>query len=351
MSATTFKKDFPAELEKRKALIWPIVQKYLPDKFPFEHYQMVREYPLRQGKYLRGSLVLLAAELYGGKTSEALLTAAAMQVSEDWLLIHDDFEDHSEERRSTKTERKLTLSKMYNDELAVNAGDALHLIMWRMLGDNIVQLGLDRGLLIYRLFNDVLVITTEGQYLELNWIYKSIVDLKITDYFEMVKRKTVGYTVLYPLQLGALAAGVTQAEKLAKIAQWAEPFGCAFQIEDDVMNLRSATKIQGKEWAGDIWEGKRTLILIHLLEHCLEKEKEFIKLVYSKARLEKTQTEVDEVVELMNKYQSIDYAQSFAEQQAKEALDKFDIFAKDFNNQEAVEIIRAGIEFVADRVR
>ena len=44
----------------------------------------------------------------GAKTEKAVKTAAAMQISEDWLLIHDDFEDHSELRRGKPTLHKLT---------------------------------------------------------------------------------------------------------------------------------------------------------------------------------------------------------------------------------------------------
>ena len=51
---------------------------------------------------------------------DAIKTAAAMQMSEEWILIHDDIEDNSEKRRGEPT-----LHKIYGDELAINAGDSL----------------------------------------------------------------------------------------------------------------------------------------------------------------------------------------------------------------------------------
>ena len=48
-----------------------------------------------------------------------------------------------------------------------------------------------------------------------------------------------------------------------------ENLGVAFQIQDDVLNLIGEERLYGKEIGGDISEGKRTLILIHLLEHLL----------------------------------------------------------------------------------
>src|SRR3989344_7115050 len=129
----------------KKQKVWSVVEPYLndpnypssfdiPDKYKtiqFKHWNIVREYPERKGKYIRPTLLLLTAEGMGTKEEIALQTAAAMQTSEDWLLIHDDLEDDSEFRRG-----KLTLHKMHGEKLAINAGDALHIIMWKILLDN-----------------------------------------------------------------------------------------------------------------------------------------------------------------------------------------------------------------------
>jgi geranylgeranyl diphosphate synthase type II len=51
-----------------------------------------------------------------------------MQMSEDWLLVHDDWEDGSDERRG-----KPALHKIYGDCMAINAGDMMQILMWKML--------------------------------------------------------------------------------------------------------------------------------------------------------------------------------------------------------------------------
>ena len=43
--------------------------------------------------------------------------------------------------------------------------------------------------------------------------------------------------------------------------------GLAFQITDDVLNLNGNVARYGKEINGDLWEGKRTLVLAHALGH------------------------------------------------------------------------------------
>ena len=43
--------------------------------------------------------------------------------------------------------------------------------------------------------------------------------------------------------------------------------GAAFQIQDDLLNLVGTEREYGKEIDGDLYEGKRTLPLIHLLRN------------------------------------------------------------------------------------
>ncbi|MCX6799886.1 MAG: polyprenyl synthetase family protein, partial [Candidatus Falkowbacteria bacterium] len=214
-------------LKTIKPLIWSKILNYLPKKEPFDHYEMVKDYPYRQGKYFRPGLVMLSTEMYGAKKEDALLSAAAVQLSEDWLLIHDDIEDQSEMRRG-----KPTLNVLHGNELAINAGDALHVIMWKILGENILALGLNYGIKIYNIFNDVLLTTTEGQAIDLTWIHDNKIDITEKEYLDMVKRKTCYYTIIGPVQIGAMIAGQSKDE-LKKIEEWGLPFGYAFQIWDD----------------------------------------------------------------------------------------------------------------------
>ncbi len=62
------------------------------------------------------------------------------------------------------------------------------------------------------------------------------------------------------------------AEQLETITRFALKLGLAFQITDDTLNLSASEKVYGKEINGDIMEGKRTLILIHLLNSCTPEE-------------------------------------------------------------------------------
>jgi geranylgeranyl diphosphate synthase type II len=331
------------------------LREYAPEKFPKEHYKMVRDYSDRRGKYLRPVLIILGSEMLGGKEKEALLTAAAMQTSEDWILIHDDIEDHSEKRRGKPALPKvLGMNNIpYGDELALNAGDALHMIMWKMLFDNVNVLGLQKTKKLFNLMEDILLYTCEGQYLDISWTHYGSVYVTEEEYYKMIDAKAGAYTVYGPIQLGAVVASATE-EQIDSIKEWGLPFGRAFMIHDDVLNLTGTEDKYGKEIGGDILEGKRTLMFIHLLRHCSEEERDKVIEIYLKTRQEKEKEgskHIKYVIDLMKKYGSIDFAQTKATEFAEEAKRLFDKRTKSLRNTYARNVVRAGIVWAATRDR
>lgn len=337
--------DFTKVLAEKKDITYNEIFKYLPDKEPKEHYQSVREYPSRKGKALRPTLLLLSCEAFGGDPSKAVKTAAAMQTSEDWILIHDDIEDHSDERRG-----KPALHKMYGEEIAINTGDALHMVQWKILSDNI---GFLDNRIVRKLFDkmfEVLMVTAEGQYLEIKTMRDSPMEMSDELFYKIADGKSAWYSIVGPIQLGAIIAGASD-EDLAKIAEFGVPAGRAFQIQDDVLNLIGDVKKYGKEIGGDILEGKRTLVFAHLMRNCIPQEKAKVAEIYLKKREEKTEEDKEYVLSLMHKYGSIEYARQKARDFAKNALDSF---KKNFSNlpgKKAAAELAAGIEFIVTRDR
>ena len=91
-------------------------------------YRLIRDYPERGGKGLRGLLVLLSTGAHGADWRRGLEVAAALELFQNWVLIHDDIEDDSEERRGAPA-----LHKQVGMPVALNVGDALHVYMWQKL--------------------------------------------------------------------------------------------------------------------------------------------------------------------------------------------------------------------------
>ena len=113
--------------------------------------------------------------------------------------------------------------------------------------------------------------TVEGQAIELDWVRSNTWRLDDADYLEMVELKTSWYSFITPLQVGAIAAGAGP-ERMAPLESLGRHLGAAFQITDDLLNLRADPQEYGKEIGGDLWEGKRTLMLLHALR-CAETER------------------------------------------------------------------------------
>jgi geranylgeranyl diphosphate synthase type II len=63
--------------------------------------------------------------------------------------------------------------------------------------------------------------------------------------------------------------------------------GAAFQIQDDILNLVADEAKYGKEIDGDIWEGKRTLMVIHLLSRATPQERERLRAFLDTPRVER----------------------------------------------------------------
>lgn len=342
-------RDFLAELTYLKQPVWRTLEKYLPSHDPVDHYNMVRDYPSRQGKYLRPGLLLLSTKMLGGSQEKALLLAAAMQASEDWLLIHDDIEDHSLYRRSTQNRPKPTLHVLHGPDLAINAGDALHILMWRILGDAVQKIGGELGWTIFRKFNDILLTTTEGQFLDLFWIRNNIIRISVKDYLHSVFKKCGYYTIVGPLQLGAMAAGQDSRKIMEQIKKWGTPLGYAFQMRDDLNNLTQKSDVMGKEQGGDILEGKRTLMLIHLLQQCSKEEEQYIAAIYRKDSSAKTETEKNYIIQLMEHYGSLNYVAKVIKENCRLAEREFNAFARPFPNSDAKANLKSAIDFVGNR--
>jgi geranylgeranyl diphosphate synthase type II len=276
-------------------------------------YDLVADYPLRPSKMLRSVLCLATCRLYGGRESDALDAAVAIELLHSAFMVHDDIEDDSEVRRG-----RPTLHRAHGVALAINAGDALgfmslvpllggapqrpHAVTWAMITEML----------------DVVLRTIEGQALELGWIRDGIVDLQDGDYMAMVAKKTCWYTTILPCRLGELAA----TGRLA--GSWPIPFGTclgtAFQIRDDVLNIEGTLEAYGKEIGGDIREGKRTLILLHLLRNCDRQDRERVVAIYRRPREARTAEEVLWVAEAMREAGSLEYATSAANGLAGAAL-------------------------------
>ena len=349
--------DFLNTLKNYQNLLWPIIEKKIEEvnKFPDYcrldkkyqkeldfHLKIVSDYPKRKGKYLRPSLLLLTAEGMGAKRERAMITAGAMQISEDWILNHDDIEDDSESRRGQKA-----LHKIYGNELAINGGDALHVIMWKVLFDNFSVLDKKTAMKIVQEFYTMMSRTILGQGIELRWTRDNRYDLSEKDNLLILESKTGYYTIAGPMRLGAIIAGASE-KQLEAIYRFGVLLGRSFQIIDDLLDLTSDFSGQKKR-GNDIYENKRTMMLLHLIQKSSEVDKKIINKILEKKREEKREEDVEIIVGLMKKYKSLDYGKKMADKYARQAKI---IFTKEllFIKKEPYRSqLISGIDFIVNR--
>lgn len=241
-------------------------------------YDLILDYPLRGGKALRPALSIATCLGLGGHLEAILPTAATLELYHNAFLIHDDIEDESWWRRG-----KPTLHIDHGVPIAVNVGDAMLSLSLQPLLDNVERVGLGPALRILRAIAKMTRMTVDGQGLELEWVRSNTWRLDDADYLTMVELKTSWYTFITPLQAGAIAAGAGP-ERMAPLESLGRHLGAAFQITDDLLNLRADPEEYGKEIGGDIWEGKRTLMLLHTLRSAEPKDRERAVAILAKRR-------------------------------------------------------------------
>ncbi|MCP9275471.1 polyprenyl synthetase family protein [Mycolicibacterium arenosum] len=232
---------------------------YAPSEDQSRLLELILDYPLRGGKALRPALSIASCLGLGGHLDAVLPTAATLELYHNAFLIHDDIEDESWRRRG-----KPTMHIDHGIPIAVNVGDAMLSLSLQPLLDNVERVGLGPALRILRAVARMTQQTVEGQARELEWVRSNAWQLSDADYLDMVELKTSWYSFITPLQVGAIAAGAP-AEYLAPLETLGRHLGAAFQITDDLLNLRGDPEEYGKEIGGDLWEGKRTLMLLHTL--------------------------------------------------------------------------------------
>lgn len=312
-----------------------------PDRFL---YAPVRASTLGSGKCLRPALCIAACEAFGGPQADAMASAVAVELLHTAFLIHDDIEDGSLRRRG-----RSALHVELGTALALNTGDALAVLAQRPLLDNGERLGSRMARSVLAEFQVAMERTVEGQAVELGWRHDQVTDLTPGHYLDMILHKTCAYTTILPLRVGALIGSWGDAD-LAAIARFGFALGAAFQIRDDVLDLVSCDTTYGKSVLGDIWEGKRTLALIHLLHTASADDRADVGAFLARPAGARAGEDAGRIRSLMDRYGSVDFAIDFGSGMAAEALAAFDDAFSTCPPSPAVEFLRGVVPFMVERV-
>lgn len=224
----------------------------VPHGDPAELYDSARYCLTGGGKRFRPILTLLAAEVFGVDTDDALPAALALEIFHTFTLVHDDIMDHADSRRG-----RPTVHIVWGEDTAVLCGDYLLGLAY----DQLSRLPATRIRRVVRTFSDTVSRLCEGQALDK--IFEERRDVSVEDYLDMVDRKT-GALLQAALEIGGLT-GNADDEDLLALRRVGRELGRAFQIRDDLLDLVARDARWGKRIGGDLVEGKKTLLLLEAL--------------------------------------------------------------------------------------
>lgn len=294
----------------------------IPSGEPERHlYGLVRDFLKRSGKGLRPALCIAAARALGGRGEDALPAAAGLEMLHNGFLVHDDIEDGSDWRRGAAT-----MHRSAGLPIALNAGDSMNALAMRLFRKAGERLGPAAGMRIFEEVDHLVVETLEGQAMELGWVRDNDLTVTTDDYLRLVLKKTAWYSFIHPLRIGALVANGDDTN-LDRFDCFGYLIGAAFQITDDVLNLNGNVARYGKEINGDLWEGKRTLLLTHAFSQANSTDRTWIRSFLARPRERRLPREILRLHDIIASTGSIEWARQAANAFAEAAAREFDASA------------------------
>ena len=294
----------------------------IPSGEPERHlYGLVRDFLKRSGKGLRPALCIAAARALGGRGEDALPAAAGLEMLHNGFLVHDDIEDGSDWRRGAAT-----MHRSAGVPIALNAGDSMNALAMRLFRKAGERLGPAAGMRIFEEVDHLVVETLEGQAMELGWVRDNDLTVTTDDYLRLVLKKTAWYSFIHPLRIGALVANGDD-RNLDRFDRFGYLIGAAFQITDDVLNLNGSLARYGKEINGDLWEGKRTLLLTHAFSQANSTDRTWIRSFLARPRERRLPREILRLHDIIASTGSIEWARQAANAFAEAAAREFDASA------------------------
>ena len=224
---------------------------------------------LAGGKRIRPVLLLATVEALGQDASPYTGLACALECIHTYSLIHDDLPamDNDDYRRG-----KLTNHKVFGDGMAVLAGDALLTLAFEVIGR---QEHTDPATLLRTVQE---ISTAAGMN---GMVGGQAIDLESEGHripMETLRKMHMGKTgALFraALRSGAILAGASE-KQLAALTAYAEGFGLAFQITDDILDVTGDEALIGKPVGSDLRNEKSTYVTLTSLEEAQRLAKETV---------------------------------------------------------------------------
>ena len=229
------------------------------------------------GKRLRPYMVIKSCHLLGGKTSNAMSPASAVEMVHNFTLVHDDIMDNDEMRHGVPT-----VHKKFGLPIAILAGDVLFSKAYQLITESKLSSNATNQL-ISKLAK-ACVDVCEGQLLDIKMAEGKKIPTQ-AEYITMIGKKTAA---LFDVSCAMGAICATNKDKdISNLSSFGRNLGIAFQITDDLIGIMGDPKLTKKPVGNDLREGKKSLPILMAIKLAKGKDKEIILKAFGNSKATK----------------------------------------------------------------
>ena len=233
------------------------------------------------GKRLRPFMVVKSCQILGGRNSNAMPAAGAVEMIHNFTLVHDDIMDNDDMRHGVPTTHK-----KFGLPIAILAGDVLFSKAYQVLSKTNLPTKSTTEL-VSRLAK-ACVDVCEGQLLDIGMAKGKIIPTQ-SQYIVMVSKKTAA---LFDVScaMGAICAKANRKD-ITNLSSFGKNLGIAFQITDDLIGVLGDPKVTKKPVGNDLREGKKSLPILLAIKKAKRKNKKIILNAFGNQKAKKKEIE------------------------------------------------------------
>ncbi len=259
--------NFGHELNVRKKMVEDNLEKYvILEAYPPIIHEAMHYAIFNGGKRIRPIMVLEGAVLAGARPETVMPTACAIELIHSYSLVHDDLPamDDDDTRRG-----KPTCHIKFGEDIAILTGDALLTLAFELIASNAEIPGIEYRNVVKAIKviakaagsqgmigGQVIDLQSEGQSIDYETL-KTLHSLKTGQLFQA------------SIVAGAILGGMSEAA-ISKLNSYAYHFGLAFQITDDILDVKGDAEVIGKPVGSDEKNNKTTYPRLFGLDKSLE---------------------------------------------------------------------------------
>jgi geranylgeranyl pyrophosphate synthase len=287
---------------------------------------LIRDIVSAGGKRLRPLLLLLCARGFDRNLDRAVVAAAGVELLHTASLVHDDNIDRSSLRRGQPT-----LNTQVSSGAVILIGDYL-------FAQSAILAAESNDPRVVKIFATSLAEICDGQIRETLDAHR--LDQSRDDYDRRIYGKTAALFA-GATEMGAVIAAAPETA-IYELRQFGTDLGMAFQIIDDVLDLREGTQVLGKPAGNDLRQGVVTLPVMKFLETASPEQTELVRQIVLGEELD--DLEIDQLVVQIRASSAIATAEAEASAYIDRAQERLEVVPDQETRQMLSEVLQSAFD-------